>query len=279
MSLMTREQKLGECAEVRRAMSLGKVAARFRPGDRAMVEAHLETCDACRDYQMLDPCLRGAFDRLRVIEAPECVRGWVVGALAVSPTGGATPSDAPQRSPRAGRVVWSGAAGILLALGHAFSLLMLNGAPADSPYVAESPYMEDYMRRATAAERIESSDPGAVSHFLSQRLGIELVPITHRDLHLEGAEVCLLDGEFGALILYKVDGVVVSHYLIPRPGRWSSILPSQERGSKLLGERVTVRDHPSVSEEVNVVTWTAGKVEQALVSALPAPRLAALVRP
>jgi len=127
-------------------------------------------------------------------------------------------------------------------------------------YFSES--VEDYVRRATAGEHLATSDPEEIADFLSERLGVRLEPLLVEGLEVEGAEVCLLDGQLGALIVYKLDGAVLSHYLIP----YDEASPREPTVSqfRMAGEGQDVGS----DQEVNLVTWASPRLEQALMGSM-----------
>ena len=123
--------------------------------------------------------------------------------------------------------------------------------------------MEDYLRRAVGQDHIETSDPDEVGRFLARELGMELGPILVEGLELESAEICLLEGRRGAMIVYKKDGASVAHYLVPR------------EGTPARAPALTRRDG---SVDMPVVTWSSPAVEQALVGELSSEALLTIAR-
>ncbi len=250
--------------------------------DQQRALEHLDGCRACSEYMNLDPLLREAYARLGRVQAPERVHSWVRGALAASVAeeqrivhgignGRGYVSALPEREARSS-VLQSMVAGVLLAAALMAGLGTMKGEP---PVLADSAFMEDYMRRATAGERIATTDPQEVTEFFAERLGFELVPLQGEGLTIEAAEVCFLDGELGALIIYKIRGEVLTHYIIPkartdpRPPRSSTNFRDQD------GMVVAGRDGEGPGR-VNLVTWATRDLEQALVSPLPARALVGL---
>ncbi len=122
-------------------------------------------------------------------------------------------------------------------------------------------FVEDYLRRAVGQDQIVTSDAAEVRRFLERELGMELQPIQLAGLNLERVEICLLDGRRGAMIVYELDGAVVSHYLVPREG--AEARPpalSDHRGADPMGR-------------MPVVTWSTPRVEQALVGEIDSTQL------
>jgi len=130
-------------------------------------------------------------------------------------------------------------------------------ASADDPAV----FVEDYLRRAVGQDHVETNDPTVVTRFLQRELGISVEPLRLAGLEVARVEICLLEGRRGAMILYKLDGAEVSHYLVPRED-------TKPRGPALIGQ---ARGESTV--EVPVVTWATSRVEQALVGGVGPQRL------
>lgn len=240
-------------------------AGPLHPALRGQVEAHIEGCEECQAYLDLDPSLLQAFESLRREVAPEALRNKVVGAVR------ALHDDAPLATPARSLSRSSAAryAAVLVAAGLAAVLWTLDGR-RDSAGFEESAYVTDFVRRATAGEHLATSDPEVLSRFFQDRLGVALQPLAVEGLELESGEVCILDGELGALILYKLDGQVLAHYLVPREG--TSARPPSRR---VLDPDETLGMHDAA--RVSMVTWASESIEQALVGSASADALAGLV--
>lgn len=134
----------------------------------------------------------------------------------------------------------------------------------------QSAFVEDFLRRAVQAEHIETSDPGEVARFLVRELGVATpLPVPIRNFELTGAEVCIVEGVRGAVVLYKQDGRILYHYLIP-----------QQREASAEPRISTVRP-PEWSGQAgfpSVVTWGSEQIQQALVGDLPPDELLAMAR-
>lgn len=262
---MTREL---DCATARGFV--GPDAGPLHPALRAQVEAHIEACAECRAYLDLDPSLLHAYESLRQEEAPEALRNKVVGAVRALQDGQSV--SAPKRESTLRSLSRSSAlryVGVLAAAGLA-AVMWARDPGNQSPGFEESAYVTDFVRRATAGEHLATSDPQELARFFRDRLGVTLQPLAVDGLELESGEVCILDGELGALILYKLDGHVLSHYLVPREG--TTARPPSRR---VLGPDETLGMHDA--SEVTMVTWASDSVEQALVGSAPAEALARLV--
>lgn len=135
--------------------------------------------------------------------------------------------------------------------------------PSDAPGM----FVEDYLRRAVGQDHIRTSDPEEVAQFLQRELGLLLQPLAMRGLLLQGAEICLLDGRRGAMIVYRKGERTVSHYVVPRKG-------TPPRAPALTSTESS-RTGPSTPA---VVTWSTANVEQALVGGTSPEELLALAR-
>ena len=124
-------------------------------------------------------------------------------------------------------------------------------------------FVEDYLRRAVGQDHITTSDPDEIARFLARELGMRLRPIQFEGLVLEGAEICLLEGRRGAMIVYKKNGAMISHYLVPREG-------AQPR------EPALSMDCCGATSEAPVVTWSTRQLEQALVGEISPEQLLSL---
>ena len=256
-----------DCADAREFVRPD--AGPLHPALRTQVEAHIAACEECQAYLKLDLQLHRAYESLRGEQAPEALRNKVVGAVRAlqdpETMSGGKPKEGARRT---ASVAWR-SAGVLIAAGIATFLWSLD---LDDPSTGfeESAYVTDFVRRATAGEHLATSDPEELGRFFESRLGVRLRPLAVEGLELESGEVCILDGELGALILYKLDGQVLSHYLVPRTG--TTARPPSRR---ILDPDETLGMHDAA--QVSMVTWASESVEQALVGSAPADALARLV--
>jgi len=229
---------------------------------------HVDACGECQEYFEQDRILLDAYGRLGDDRAPLPVREKVFDALAQArweELGGEPLKSAPT-DVTSGWVKRSGWA-VLLAAGVA---TVTFGLPDSAPNVNAmaagedgAVFVEDYLRRAVGQDHIMTSDPDEVGRFLTRELGMQLAPIMVEGLELESAEICLLEGRRGAMIVYKQNGRAVAHYLVPREGTLSRE-PS-----------VTATEGPG---DMPVVTWSSPAVEQALVGELSSEMLLRIAR-
>ncbi|MBI4408573.1 MAG: hypothetical protein HY561_02615 [Gemmatimonadetes bacterium] len=252
-----------DCAQAREGLWPPE---RPRLAGEDVVEArrHVETCDACQDYFAQDRALLDAYDRLHRQQAPTPVRERVFRELARERMHGApAPPPRPehamapprQRTGIDGR--WAVAALSVFALAAWIYLRSANPVGGDAvatpqPADAAVLFAEDYLRRAVSQDRLVTDDPVEVTRFLMRELGLGVALLAGRDLNVAGVEICLLAGRRGAMVMYQVDGHVLSHYLVPRDGaraRPPATAPTE--GS------------------VTIVTWATPSLEQALVAQLP----------
>ncbi len=205
--------------------------------------------------------LLDAYDRIRRGKAPRRVRERVFDVLARERAGLAITTDSAVTGWKRWAPSLAAAAVAFVALGT--TAILTNRDPAQIS--GDAMFVEDYVRRAVGADHIETSDPGEVKRFLTRELGVPLAPLRHAGLELERAEICLLEGRRGAMIVYKREGEIISHYVVPRAG-------GDDR-APALGESLQAGDGgPSV------ITWASASLEQALVSDVPSRELMELAR-
>ena len=202
------------------------------------------------------------YDKLRTEFAPRAVRKKGFDTLAAArwePSG-----DHPTEQESLG-VSRRKVGGWSLVLAASLAAIAFVDFTPDAPSeLAEgSMFVEDYLRRAVGQDHITTSDPDEIGRFLARELGMRLRPIELEGLALEGAEICLLEGRRGAMIVYKRNGASISHYLVPR----EDAQPRQPALSM---------DCCGTASETPVVTWATSQVEQALVGEISPEQLLAL---
>ena len=237
---------------------------RLCSGEVTEAQRHVEECPECSEYFAQDRVLLEAYGRIREAPAPRSVRERVFDVLARERAGGAGgAAGAGRRTARmAGLVPSLMAAGLaVVALGATLTLT----SRADAVSADDTMFVEDYLRRAVGADRIETSDGTLVARFLARELGIVVAPMEHDGLKLRRAEICLLEGRRGAMIVYERDGEMISHYIVPRP----AATPRAPAPGKAIEEAA---GGPAV------ITWASRSFEQALVGEVSPDSLLALVR-
>ena len=250
-----------------------------RLAQEAVLEAraHLASCSECTAWFRQDRVLLGAYTRLAAEGAPDEVRERVFDALArARATTRSTHRDdateslpgppGEERPPRRRRLAapFLVGSGMVAALLAALILVPADGTPERA--AAGEVFVEDHLRRTVGEEHILTSDPAAVRTFLARELGVTVAVLSQAGLELEGAEICLLEGERGAVIIYRMGDARISHYLVPR-------MEAEVRAPRL-------SDASSVAPGglLPVVTWSSPRVEQALVGELPADELLRIAR-
>lgn len=228
----------------------------------AEARRHVAECPDCTEFFAQDRALLDSYERLRAEKAPIDVRERVFDSLSKARWDALQRQDAESGS----RPVWRH--GLVPATVLAAALAVIAFGSLDRPGTAvvadgDDPgmFVEDYLRRAVGQDHIETSDPDEIVRFLQRELGVSLKPLEIEGLELIGAEICLLEGHRGAMIVYKKDGAAVSHYLVPRDG-------AAPRGPELSGQR----SGPGTAS-MPVVTWSTPEVEQALVGELGSAQL------
>jgi hypothetical protein len=232
----------------------------------AAARSHVDECPECEEYFEQDRQLLDAYSKIREDKAPLEVREGVFDALSEARWGLLRTQHDGESQPvavhgwarRATAPLLVVAGLVVIALGTLEpGISGADVAASDDPAV----FVADYLRRAVGQDHIETSDPDEIVRFLQRELGMALRPLERDGLVLERAEICLLEGRRGAMIVYKQDGAAISHYLVPRVGTRSRA--------------------PSVSDartgpggaELPVVTWSSDEVEQALVGEVGADKL------
>lgn len=243
-----------------------------------VVEArrHVQACGECRDFFEQDRKLLDALQRLRSEPAPRHVRERVFDTLARERAGVA--GEAAEAPSGWRRWLALGATGVATA---ALTALLLQppvgttpepeGTVSTPPVERAGPeehaglFVEDYLRRAVGQDQIVTDDPAEVVRFMARELGTPLRPLEAAGLRIERAEICLLDGRRGAMVVYRRGDRTISHYMIPR----GDAEPRDPAPSPRLEQ--VLEGMPSV------VTWSRGRVEEALVADVTGPELVDLV--
>lgn len=224
-------------------------------------QLHVRECDGCQDYFEQDRALLDLYDRVRGIRAPRSVRRRVFDTLAAARWGAASRSH-DSSSLRD----WSRRHGAWPAVIMVAALVVVLGVGLHQPHVDAEPsavFVEDYLRRAVGQERIESDDPREIRRFVERELGLRIDPLRVAGFALVRAEICLLEGRRGAMIVYRGADGNVSHYVVPKED--------------------AVERSPAVSTRAGgpampVVTWAGDDVEQALVGEIEADVLLDLAK-
>lgn len=234
---------------------------------------HVESCEACRDYLAQDAIILAALRRAREVRAPAGVRERIFDALAQERMA----TEAGTTRKRRWRLVAALSTAALLALVSVPSVVLFvtdsrsgPSLPAETEVATNAAFVEDFLRRAVQAEHIETSDPGEVAEFLARELGLQdPEPLTLARYDLAGAEICIVEGVRGAVVVYKQDGKALYHYLIPKAG-------GEATAPALASARPP--EWSGIAEVPAVVTWATTEVQQALVSDMPPEELLSLAR-
>ncbi|TVR57142.1 MAG: hypothetical protein EA421_01610 [Gemmatimonadales bacterium] len=254
--------------------------------------AHIEGCTDCLSFLALDAAFRRRLERVegagipigprvRILEALAQEEALVLEGQDLGQKSGTPPAawgrgggtGAPPSSSEGSPQRWMGRAAV------AAVLLLLSTGPhspdvpapqatvgpeASGPLaVARAGLVEDFLRRAVQVEHIETSDAREVSEFLDRELGLSARLVEEAGMELARAEVCVVDGVRGAVVIYKVDGKVLYHYLIPSP-------ESEARkpdGVRSIAGGIDSTFAPGT--DPLFVSWVSRGVEHALVGELP----------
>lgn len=220
--------------------------------------AHLEGCSACQAFFRRDAAITKALQQGSIqVHAPQALRERVFDALARERALGPRPRAAPSSSPVwLSRLVPLGAAA-MVALVIGIGLLGTRGDAEGGAYV------QDFLSRAVEADVVELPEPQAVTAFFMRELGVHVQPVALEDGRMSRAMICLIKGERAAMVEYEIGGRTIAHYLLPVGGeramRASDVRFASEAG-------------------VQVVSWSDGRFEHALVSDLSESDLTDLAR-
>lgn len=125
--------------------------------------------------------------------------------------------------------------------------------------------LADDHARALGNARIVSSDPAAVSRWLSERVHFAMLVPSLPNARLIGARLRVEDGRRGAALRYTVNGVAVTYFVIPN----SDDLPPRGTTGALPFQRLTRAGY-------HVVAWREPGLLHAMVGSLSDSQLAAL---
>src|SRR3989442_6534537 len=191
--------------------------------------------------------------------AAAAVRERVARTLAQARVSEALPPAAVQR-----RRWWSVAVAVG-ALGLGLMGWWTHDTPSDparqSPLRAVA---EDHIR-SLHEEQMLTADPATVARWMGQRVAFAVHVPAMPGTTLVGGRLCLLGGQRGMVLWYRVDGHLLSYYVMP-------------------GERHTVSDpaegvfRHGAEAGYRVVAWWADGLFHALVGHLPDARLRGLAR-
>ncbi|MBI4539395.1 MAG: hypothetical protein HY704_07800 [Gemmatimonadetes bacterium] len=244
-----------KCARVRRffsAMDQPQIVA----GEAQQAHVHLQECAACHRFVDEMTLIAGQINDLAPrVGAPAAVKERILGALArerLRTTG---------TSSR--RRWWLGFAGVGAAAAASVALwLSLGERSTTAPTLLLSAIAEDHIRTLQHAE-IDSPDRAEVREWLAERIPFAVEIPDLPDASLLGARLCLLGGERGAVLRYRVDGRSVSYYLMPDDSPESAAIdPSAFQHGTEAGFKV--------------VAWRNAGMIHALVGDLPEARLTEL---
>ena len=232
---------------------------RLHESEVEAARAHVDSCRSCRLYFEQDRALLDLYARVRSSPAPRELRESVFDALAHARLEREQSALDRGAKLRRRRGMMAGAAALAASLA-----VLAVGMPdrAEAPSVDDPGlFAEDYLRRAVREDHIVTSDPHEVSRFVQRELGMNLAPLQLAGLELESAEVCLIRGRRGAMIVYKSADGPVSHYLIPFEGAGTRDPAIADYGDA------------AAPAPMPVVTWSTPHLEQALVGEIEAEEL------
>ncbi|MGE0161288.1 MAG: hypothetical protein AB7T31_17970 [Gemmatimonadales bacterium] len=221
---------------------------RLVKGAVAAARKHVDVCEGCRSYLSQAPFVLDAYVRAKRATAPASLRERVRATVSTA------------RGERlwygVSFVRWLVAAGVAGIIAATLIALTITSRSEASVRAEADVFAEDYLRRAVGEDHIVTSDPGAIRAFLQRELGMRLSPLDAEGLTLERAEICLIRGRRGAMVVYKLGESTISHYLMPRDGGGRTRLP----------EVSSPTDGPGA--HMPVVMWATPSVEHVLVGGI-----------
>jgi len=232
--------------------------------EEARARAHVASCGACARFFAQDRLLLDALEGLREVRAPLKVRERIFQSVAAA-RAGEIHSSGPEGRTQARWTPWvAGIATLAMAVGSVVAAVG-TGVPPAAPDTNDA-VAQDYLRRTVGEDYLDTSDPHEVSRFLERELGLIVSPLQADGLSVERVEICLLGGTRGAMIMYRIHGENVSHYLVPtHAAREQAPAVARERAGRGGGT-------------LPMITWAAPDVKQALVGAVSPEELLALAR-
>lgn len=239
-----------DCSEAQEALWPPE-RPRLMAADIEAAARHVEECESCSRVFALDRRLVPAVEALRAQTAPLELRERVFDALAEARAArGVVAAPRTRMTPR--RLAF--AAGLLVVV-----MAFVVGPPTVAPartVATEALVVDDYLRRAVAADRRLTNSPGEVTAFLVRELGVRFRPLAAPGLTLEQVEICLLDGQRSGLIHYRYQGRRVFHYVVPTD--------QERRTEPVAAERASVGG----PEGLPVVSWSTPGLDLALMGDL-----------
>jgi len=221
---------------------------------------HMAECAACRAFV---EDMREIASRLSTssegVTAPREVRERIFSTLSRTRSGisGAAPRSIPWRL----YAMVSAAAVLLIAV----SVWRVSSARPEKATIAS--LLADDHRRAFQTDGIESEKLPVVTQWLSSRVGFAVHAATFTNGRLVGARLAEVNGQRGAVLVYRIDGQPVSYYILPAS--------DEARSNQITGE-LAIRLFQW--RGFHVAAWEEPGLSHALVGDLPQARLAVLAR-
>ncbi len=246
-----------ECGWTRRVLGAGS-GPRPLTANLEAAQAHLAGCPACRAFMAEMDGFAGVVRRHAPRPgAPAAVRERLFRAVALARTMLPPPRLSRRGTPVKLLAAVAGAA-LIVAAGWA-----VQRSTRDEPARASLLAVAEDHARGLQHEAIFSDDPREVAEWLGTRVPYAVPVPELPGAVLEGARLCLVGGERGAAVRFRVDGHPVSYYVMPAP----------ERGG---GDDARFIDEAEAGYAV--VAWRQDALRYALVGDLPRARLARLAR-
>ncbi len=220
---------------------------------------HIDQCAACRAF-VAD--MREVAERLarsnQDVSAPREVRERLFTALS-----GARSESGRRAVKRATSFRFAGAAAITVIV-LATAVWRVSSSDTATRFEV-APALADDHGRVLQRDGIASARESDITHWLSDRVGFAVHAPSFANGRLVGARVADVNGQRGAVLMYRVDGQAVSYYILPTPRTETPGRPLQR---------------PDVSTSswkgFHVAAWQEPGLTHALVGDLSAARLVGL---
>jgi len=226
-----------------------------RPVDETLqqFDTHIQHCPACRAFQEEQQ----RWQRLgRALgegspPAPAGLRQRLFNTLALERSHLAVSTRQRQTA-----VLVIGMTGLILLMAAAGYWLAAQQVPSSLTHTAAA-VIEDH-RREHQNQSLSSTNRKAVENWLAERVAVPIRVVEFDGGQVQGARLCFLNNQTGAVIRYQVAGQIVSYYVMPtgdRPYASEAAMRSEARHG------------------YNLLMWHDRKLLHALVSTLPNSKL------
>lgn len=246
------------CGTARRVLWAEPAPRPVTPDTRA-AESHVRGCAACQAFFHDHRALAAILQRHAPREpAPPHVRGRVFDTL-----GRAGAQTAP--GPGLARRFGGAAAVAVVVIGASLGIWLVGGTSADEQWRHRlSAFAGDHLEAGTDLA-IASSNRIEIRAWLDERLGFAVHVPRIPNAEVEGARLCAFAGRSAGVVCYRIDGQMVSLYL----------MAADPADPSRLGPAQLVSGGDGVAE---VVVWEGGGLVHALAGRVTPARLRDMAR-